>query len=204
MFTGIIESIGEIISVKERNGVFDYTISSPVSSQLKADQSVSHNGVCLTVTSVEKDMHTVTAVDETIQKTNLKYWKVGEYINLERAMILGDRLDGHIVQGHVDGKGVCKNIITQEDNRIFQFEFDPAFASLIIEKGSVCINGVSLTAFNVGSNHFSVTIIPFTFSHTTFPYLKEKDFVNLEFDLIGKYLLRKMEVDSDLTQPLRK
>jgi len=194
MFTGIIESSGIITVIEKGDGYIHYTVESPVSRELKVDQSVAHDGVCLTVTYCDETCHKVTAVEETLQKTNLREWQAGRRVNLERAMKLGDRLDGHIVQGHVDTTGSCTSFTSQEGNRLYSFRFPEAFAALVIEKGSICINGVSLTAFNVGKDTFSVTIIPYTYGHTSFSDLQEGENVNLEFDILGKYFLRQQEV----------
>lgn len=190
MFTGIIETIGTLINIQDMGGLRHFEIASGITGELKADQSVAHEGVCLTVTGISDNNYTVTAVQETLDKTNLKEWQNGRPVNIERAMLSGSRLDGHIVQGHVDTTAICTHIDTSGENRLYHFQFDRTFAPLIIEKGSVCINGVSLTAFNVQENTFTVTIIPYTFVHTTFRYLQENDKVNVEFDLIGKYILR--------------
>lgn len=195
MFTGIIEHLGEIKTIQHEGTNIHFTIASNVSKELKIDQSVSHDGVCLTVTACDEKQHTVTAVAETLLKTNLGSWKVEKIVNLERAMRLGDRLDGHIVQGHVDTTGICTERIEVDGSHLFHFEFPERFAALIIEKGSICINGVSLTAFNIGRNTFSVTIIPYTLEHTTFSDLQAGDTINLEFDILGKYMLRMKEVN---------
>ena len=194
MFTGIVEASGSIMHIEEENGYIHFTVESPISKELKIDQSVAHDGVCLTVTYCDSICHKVTAVAETLQKTNLKTWKTGRRVNLERAMKLGDRLDGHIVQGHVDSTGTCISHSVQEGNRLFTFRFPEKFTALMIEKGSICINGVSLTAFDVEKDTFSVTIIPYTFDHTSFNCLQEGETINLEFDILGKYFLRQQEV----------
>lgn len=195
MFTGIVETLGRITSIKKEDSNVHFTIESDISKELKIDQSVAHNGVCLTVVAIEEDRYVVTAVAETLQKTNLGDWQEGKVLNLERAMKLGDRLDGHIVQGHVDTTGKCVSKEDVEGSYLFHFEFPEKFAALIIEKGSICINGVSLTAFNCGRNTFSVTIIPYTLTHTDFQYLQAGDRINLEFDILGKYLLRMKELE---------
>lgn len=196
MFTGIIESFGEIkdISIDQSNRT--YYIKSELASQLKIDESVSHNGICLTVENIENDIYRITAIEETLKKTNAGNWKENDLINLERAMKINDRLDGHIVQGHVDGTGTCIDKKNKEGSTEFTFEYDKKFAALIIEKGSICVNGVSLTAFNVTDNHFTVAIIPYTFSHTNFHSLNERDAVNLEFDILGKYVHRMINIKS--------
>jgi len=190
VFTGIIESLGKITNVNVDRGNIDFTIESEISSELKIDQSVSHNGVCLTVTEISDNTHTVTAVKETLDKSSLKSFSVNDLINLERAMKLGERLDGHLVQGHVDGVAKCTEISVNEGSWIYKFEFDITNEMLLIEKGSICINGVSLTVFDISENTFKVTIIPYTFENTSFKKLKQGDIVNIEFDMIGKYLAR--------------
>ena len=190
MFTGIIESLGKITNVKADRGNIDFTIESEISKELKIDQSVSHNGVCLTVTEKSDNTHTVTAVKETLDKSSLKNFSVDDLINLERAMKLGERLDGHLVQGHVDGVAKCISVSVNDGSWIYQFEFDIKNEMLLIEKGSICINGVSLTVFDIVKNTFKVTIIPYTYENTSFKKLKEGDMVNIEFDIIGKYLAR--------------
>ena len=190
MFTGIIESLGKITNVKADRGNIDFTIESEISKELKIDQSVSHNGVCLTVTEKSDNTHTVTAVKETLDKSSLKNFSVDDLINLERAMKLGERLDGHLVQGHVDGVAKCISVYVNDGSWIYQFEFDIKNEMLLIEKGSICINGVSLTVFDIVKNTFKVTIIPYTYENTSFKKLKEGDIVNIEFDMIGKYLAR--------------
>lgn len=194
MFTGIIESQGTVSRVVKEGTNIHFTITSNISKELKIDQSVSHDGVCLTVVACDEQEHTVTAVAETLLKTNLSTWKEGRVLNLERAMKLGDRLDGHIVQGHVDTTGTCIDRKEVDGSHLFRFRFPEQFAALIIEKGSICINGVSLTAFNAGRDTFEVTIIPYTLQHTTFRYLQAEDPINLEFDILGKYMLRMKEL----------
>ena len=190
MFTGIIESLGKITDVKVDRGNIDFSIESDISKELKVDQSVSHNGVCLTVTEINNNTHIVTAVKETLDKSSLKNFLVNDLINLERAMKLGERLDGHLVQGHVDGVAKCIGIYVNEGSWIYKFEFDISNEMLLIEKGSICINGVSLTVFDIKENTFKVTIIPYTYDNTSFKTLKKGDIVNIEFDMIGKYLAR--------------
>ncbi len=190
MFTGIIESLGKITGVKVDRGNIDFSIESDISKELKVDQSVSHNGVCLTVTEINNNTHIVTAVKETLDKSSLKNFLVNDLINLERAMKLGERLDGHLVQGHVDGVAKCIGISVNEGSWIYKFEFDISNEMLLIEKGSICINGVSLTVFDIKENTFKVTIIPYTYESTSFKTLKKGDIVNIEFDMIGKYLAR--------------
>jgi len=190
MFTGIIESLGKITGVKVDRGNIDFSIESDISKELKVDQSVSHNGVCLTVTEINNNTHIVTAVKETLDKSSLKNFLVNDLINLERAMKLGERLDGHLVQGHVDGIAKCIGISVNEGSWIYKFEFDISNEMLLIEKGSICINGVSLTVFDIKENTFKVTIIPYTYENTSFKTLKKGDIVNIEFDMVGKYLAR--------------
>ena len=190
MFTGIIESLGKITDLKVDRGNIDFTIESDISKELKVDQSVSHNGVCLTVTETNNNTHTVTAVKETLDKSSLTNFSVNDLINLERAMKLGERLDGHLVQGHVDGVAKCLGVSVNDGSWIYKFEFDISNEMLLIEKGSICINGVSLTVFDIAENTFKVTITPYTYENTSFKTLKEGDIVNIEFDMIGKYLAR--------------
>ena len=190
MFTGIVESLGKITNINLDQGNVDFTVKSDISNELKIDQSVSHSGVCLTVVDINNGSHTVTAVKETLDKSSLKNFKLGDSINLERAMKLGERLDGHMVQGHVDGVAKCLEVNLNQGSWIYKFEFDKSNESLLIEKGSICINGVSLTVFNIVDNKFDVTIIPYTYENTSFKELKKEDLVNIEFDMIGKYLSR--------------
>lgn len=190
MFTGIIESIGEIKRIESAGSNLIFFIKSGISGELKIDESVCHNGVCLTIEEINDDIYRVSAIEETVKKTNAGTWKVDDVVNLERSMRLTDRLDGHIVQGHVDGTGNCIKKEKKAGSTEFTFEFDPSFAALIIEKGSICVNGVSLTAFKVTNQNFTVAIIPYTFSHTNFKFLEEGNAVNLEFDVLGKYVAR--------------
>ena len=192
MFTGIIEVIGEVKQLRKEGDNLHLTIAAPISSELKVDQSVSHNGVCLTVVAADADEYTVTAIDETLSKTTLGLLKQGDPINLERGMQLGARLDGHIVQGHVDQKGRCTGIEEKEGSWIFEFNYDSALNNVTIEKGSITVDGVSLTVVDSGKNHFSVAIIPYTYTHTGFQFYKIGTVVNLEFDVIGKYVARLM------------
>lgn len=196
MFTGIIETIGNVKKISTRDGVLDLWIRTPLVADLQIDQSVAHNGICLTVVAVAEDSYCVSAVEETINKTTIGRWQVGDAINLERALKVGDRLDGHFVQGHVDTVGTCVAVSGSMSNRIYQFEFPKIFAGLMIEKGSICIDGVSLTAFQLQDNSFSVTIIPYTYEHTTFQMLEVGSKVNLEFDVLGKYFLRNKQLAS--------
>ena len=190
MFTGIIESLGIIKDLKKDNNNLNITISSSITHELKIDQSVAHNGVCLTVIAINNGEYTVTAIKETIEKTNLADWKVGDLLNLERAMKLGDRLDGHIVQGHVDQTGICKSIEEANGSWYFTFEYDSNLNNITIEKGSITVNGVSLTVVNSKEKEFSVAIIPYTFEHTNFKNIQIGTTINLEFDVVGKYVAR--------------
>lgn len=190
MFTGIIETLGKVKELKQDQSNVHLSIESDITSELKIDQSVAHNGVCLTVVSIDDDNYTVTAIEETLSKTNLNHLAVGDSINLERAMKLGDRLDGHIVQGHVDQTAICKQIEEAEGSWVFTFSYDKSLHNITIEKGSITVNGVSLTVVNSKKNEFSVAIIPYTYEHTTFKQLKSGSVVNLEFDVIGKYVKR--------------
>jgi riboflavin synthase len=190
MFTGIIETLGIVKEIQKDGGNLHLTISSDITKELKIDQSVAHNGVCLTVVAIDNNDYTVTAIKETIDKTTLGEWQVGDSVNLERAMKLGDRLDGHIVQGHVDQTGVCKSITEANGSWYFSFEYDSQLNNITIEKGSITVNGVSLTVVNSQSNGFSVAIIPYTFEHTNFKTFKVGSKINLEFDVVGKYVAR--------------
>ncbi|MDT0553170.1 riboflavin synthase [Urechidicola vernalis] len=193
MFTGIIETFGTIKSIKHENTNAHITVKTEFTSELKIDQSVAHNGVCLTVVSLKDDEYVVTAIQETLDKTNLNTWKVGDLINLERGMQLGNRLDGHIVQGHVDQTATCIGIEPMDGSHLFTFEYDKSKGNVTIEKGSITINGVSLTVVNSKNNSFSVAIIPYTIEHTNFKNFKIGTIVNLEFDVIGKYVARLMQ-----------
>ena len=190
MFTGIIETLGKVKGLRNEGGNLHITIDSDISEELKIDQSISHNGVCLTVVALDEGSHTVTAIEETLEKSSLKNLEVGQKINLERAMILGARLDGHIVQGHVDQTGVCTEINEKDGSWIFSFEYDASKNNVTIEKGSITIDGVSLTVVDSGKNNFSVAIIPYTYEHTRFHSYTVGHIVNLEFDVIGKYVAR--------------
>lgn len=190
MFTGIIETLGIIKDLKKDKDNLNITVSSSLTHELKIDQSVAHNGVCLTVIAINNGEYTVTAIKETIEKTNLADWKVGDLLNLERAMKLGDRLDGHIVQGHVDQTGICKSIEEANGSWYFTFEYNRNMNNITIEKGSITVNGVSLTVVNSKENEFSVAIIPYTFEHTNFKNVKIGTTINLEFDVVGKYVAR--------------
>ena len=190
MFTGIIEDLGIVEALEQENTNLHLTIKSKLASELKIDQSVSHNGVCLTVIDLTASSYTVTAIKETLDKTNLNSLKVGDRVNLERGLKLGDRLDGHMVQGHVDQVGTCINIEAQNGSWTYTFEYNPKLGNITIEKGSVTVNGVSLTVVNSKDNGFSVAIIPYTYEHTNFHAFEEGTVVNLEFDVIGKYVSR--------------
>ena len=190
MFTGIIETLGTIQDIRKENDNIHVTVASSLTGDLKIDQSVAHNGICLTVVKTENNTYTVTAIKETIEKTNLGDWKIGDAVNLERAMKLGDRLDGHIVQGHVDQIGVCKKIEDANGSIYFTFEYDRKLNNITIEKGSITVNGVSLTVVNSKENEFSVAIIPYTLEHTNFKNFKVGTKINLEFDVVGKYVAR--------------
>jgi riboflavin synthase len=190
MFTGIIETLGIIKEIKSDDDNLDITVSSSITNELKIDQSVAHNGVCLTVVAINEEQYTVTAIKETIIKTNLSDWKVGDLLNLERAMKLGDRLDGHIVQGHVDQIGICKSVEEANGSWYFTFEYESKLNNITIEKGSITVNGVSLTVVNSKENEFSVAIIPYTYEHTNFKNFKIGTKINLEFDVVGKYVAR--------------
>ncbi len=194
MFTGIIEALGMLKALEKTGSNLCLTISSPISHELNVDQSVAHNGICLTVTAVNENTHVVTAIDETLQKTNLVNVKIGDTINLERSMKLGDRIDGHMVQGHVDQTATCISKEEKEGSWIFTFHYDVIKNNITVEKGSICVNGVSLTVLNSKKQQFSVAIIPYTFENTTFSTLMVGDLVNLEFDILGKYITRWMEL----------
>jgi riboflavin synthase len=190
MFTGIIETLGVITNLVKEQDNLHLTIKSSITNELKIDQSVAHNGVCLTVVGVHNDEYTVTAIKETLSKTNIGGLKIASSVNLERAMKLGDRLDGHLVQGHVDETGICTRIENQNGSTVFTFEYTSEKNNITIEKGSITINGISLTVINSTDTSFSVAIIPYTFKNTSFKNLSVNDTVNLEFDVIGKYVSR--------------
>ncbi|TBN03963.1 riboflavin synthase [Hyunsoonleella flava] len=192
MFTGIIESLGSVTKLEKDKENLHISIKSNITDELKIDQSVAHNGVCLTVVKIDDDEYTVTAIQETLDKTNLHLLKVGDTVNLERAMKLGDRLDGHIVQGHVDQTAICTNIENADGSWYFSFEYDAAQNNITIEKGSITINGTSLTVVNSGNNTFSVAIIPYTYENTNFKTFEKGTEVNLEFDVVGKYVAKLM------------
>ena len=192
MFTGIVEKIGRVAKISLQGKNRHFFIESELAPELKIDQSVAHNGVCLTVVGIQGKVYEVVAIDETLQKTSLGTWQVGDRVNLERAMKLGDRLDGHIVQGHVDQTGLCHSIEDAQGSRVFTFHYDPSVGNMTIEKGSITVNGVSLTVVGSQKGVFSVAVIPYTYEHTSFHTLKVGDKVNLEFDVIGKYVLAKV------------
>ncbi|MFT5385545.1 MAG: riboflavin synthase [Saprospiraceae bacterium] len=197
MFTGIIESLGKVEKLEREGSNLHISISSSISSALKIDQSVSHNGVCLTVVDLEDDQYKVTAIEETLNRTNLGQLKVGDNVNLERAMLSSARLDGHMVQGHVDGTAICLGVEEKNGSWLYRFNYQASPEHLLVDKGSICINGVSLTVVEPVNNTFSVAIIPFTYAHTTFKNLRKGSTVNLEFDIIGKYIGRYFEVYKD-------
>ncbi|MFN0081493.1 MAG: riboflavin synthase [Ferruginibacter sp.] len=190
MFTGIIEQLGTIEKVETYGGNVTLSIKAPLVSEIKVDQSISHSGVCLTIETINGDSYTVTAIEETLKKTTVGNWQEGTIVNLERCLRFDGRLDGHIVQGHVDTVGTCKEIITKDGSWEYIIEFDKKFASLIIEKGSISLNGTSLTIFNITDASFTVAIIPYTYEHTNMHTLQAGDMVNLEFDMVGKYVNR--------------
>ena len=194
MFTGIIENTAQVTKIERENSNIHYTLTSELTSELKIDQSVAHNGICLTVVDINKDEYTVTAIDETLQKTNLSEVRVGDILNMERAMLMNARLDGHIVQGHVDQTAECVDVLNEQGSWKFTFKYSPNQQNVTIEKGSICINGVSLTVVDSKTSEFSVAIIPYTYEHTGFNTLKKGDQVNLEFDVIGKYVKRLMNL----------
>ena len=188
MFTGIIETLATITAIETEGTNVTFTLKSSLAHELKIDQSVAHNGVCLTVIKVENNEYSVTAIQETLSKTSLGNWQVGTEVNLERCLMANGRFDGHFVQGHVDQTGICTNITEENGSWLFDFEYNDNSQNITVEKGSICINGVSLTCFNSKNNGFRVAIIPYTYEHTNFKNLKVGDKVNLEFDIIGKYL----------------
>lgn len=194
MFTGIIEALGTVTALEKEGKNMHLTVSSELSSELQIDQSISHNGVCLTVVSLGDKEHTVTAISETLDLTNIGELSIGSKINLERCMKLSDRLDGHIVQGHVDARAECIAIDEEQGSWRYKFRFDSKYASLILSKGSICVNGISLTSIDPSSDTFEVAVIPYTYEHTTFKNLKVGDDVNIEFDILGKYLERRFSL----------
>ncbi len=193
MFTGIIEELGEVTKLEKEKDNLHITVTSDLSKELKIDQSLAHNGVCLTVVDLSENSHTITAIKETIDKSSIGNLIVGSRVNLERAMKLGSRLDGHIVQGHVDQVATCTEVKETDGSWLYTFSYDPAYKNLTIEKGSITVNGVSLTVVNSRESSFSVAIIPYTYENTNFHQIKVNDLVNLEFDVIGKYVARLLK-----------
>jgi len=195
MFTGIIEGLGELIKTEKQGDNINLTFFCSFTHELKIDQSLSHNGVCLTVININGDYYTVTAIDETLQKTNIGEISIGEKVNLERCMKVGDRLDGHIVQGHVDQVGVVDKIEAEDGSWKFYIKYDPSLSNITVNKGSITINGTSLTVVDSGKDFFSVCIIPYTYNYTNFKYLGQGSVVNLEFDIVGKYIAKLYEIN---------
>jgi riboflavin synthase len=193
MFTGIIETLGTVKEIASEGSNKHFCIESAIGHELKVDQSISHNGVCLTVTKIEGKDHWVTAIDETLKKSTLGLLHEGDVVNLERCMIANGRFDGHIVQGHVDQQAICVNINDEGGSWLFDFEYDASLGNVTVEKGSICINGVSLTCFNSAATRFRVAIIPYTYEHTNFKTLQVGQAVNLEFDIVGKYVKRLLQ-----------
>jgi riboflavin synthase len=198
MFTGIVESLAIIENFREEGGNAVFWLSSPISDEFRIDQSVSHNGVCLTVDALAPGRHRVTAVAETLQKTDLGKWEAGTYVNLERSMMMNGRLDGHIVQGHVDSTAICLSVKDMDGSWVYRFQYPSHFANLIIEKGSICLNGISLTIFDISRDAFSVAVIPYTYNNTNLRALKVNGTVNLEFDMIGKYINRIHQLTANI------
>jgi riboflavin synthase len=194
MFTGIIEGTGKITAISAKGTNLSFWIESAISKELKIDQSISHNGVCLTVEAMDGDKHVVTAIEETLKKTDLGNWKEGMEINLERCMLMNGRLDGHIVQGHVDTTAVCVERKELDGSWEFSFQFPAEFAHLVIEKGSIAVNGTSLTCFHVGKDRFTIAVIPYTYEHTNIHQVVVGSVVNIEFDILGKYVQRRLEL----------
>jgi riboflavin synthase len=194
MFTGIVECLGKILAIEQEEGNIHFSIQSPISSELKIDQSVSHNGVCLTVVKIEGDIHVVTAIQETLNKTDLAFWKVGDALNLERCLKVDARFDGHIVQGHVDCIAKCIQKVQQNGSWVFRFEYQNP--GITVEKGSVTVSGISLTVVDSADQKFSVAIIPYTYEHTIMQYIQEGSTVNIEFDVVGKYIQKLMQKQS--------
>lgn len=193
MFTGIIETLGKIKSIEKEGSNIHYTLTCSFVDELKIDQSVAHNGICLTVVEIENDTYTVTAIEETLRKTSMGNWKVGDAVNLERCMPANGRFDGHIVQGHVDTVGTCEKIVEKDGSWEFRFRYESD--DVTVNKGSITVNGTSLTVVDSEADQFSVHIIPYTYEHTVFKNLKEGDLVNLEFDIVGKYVARLLSKD---------
>ncbi|MFD0750135.1 riboflavin synthase [Mucilaginibacter calamicampi] len=193
MFTGIIETLGTVSNLQREQGNLHITVESAISNELKIDQSVGHNGVCLTVVGIADGKHTVTAIEETLNKTSLGHLKLNDPVNLERCMQMNARLDGHIVQGHVDQTATCTGFKELDGSWAYTFEYDAALGNVTVEKGSICVNGISLTVVNSRANSFSVAIIPYTYEHTNLHNVRQGSVVNLEFDIIGKYVARLMQ-----------
>ena len=189
MFTGIIENLAKIISINKSKSNLDITLSSSLTSEFKIDQSISHNGICLTVINIDGNNYTVTAIEETINKTTINNWKKGDFVNLERAMKLGDRLDGHMIQGHVDQIGTCVDFTMKDGSWEYVIQYEKS-ENITVEKGSIAVNGVSLTVIDSKTSSFKVAIIPYTYEHTNFKTLRKGDLINLEFDILGKYLFK--------------
>lgn len=189
MFTGIIENLAKIISINKSKSNLDITLSSSLTSEFKIDQSISHNGICLTIVNIDGNNYTVTAIEETINKTTINSWKKGDSVNLERAMKLGDRLDGHMIQGHVDQIGTCVDFTMKDGSWEYVIQYEKS-ENITVEKGSIAVNGVSLTVIDSKTNSFKVAIIPYTYEHTNFKTLRKGDLINLEFDILGKYLYK--------------
>jgi riboflavin synthase len=200
MFTGIIETLGILEKITETGGNRSFYIHSAITPELKVDQSLAHNGICLTVEEIDGNIYRVTAIAETLAKTNAGHWQAGQLVNLERAMLMNGRLDGHLVQGHVDAVGICMSEEDQNGSWLYQFSFPPSFAPLVIEKGSITVNGVSLTAFNVTRDSFCVAIIPYTYEHTNLKAVKKDNTVNLEFDMVGKYIQRQIVLNQQTSE----
>lgn len=194
MFTGIVEALGNVKTVESVGSNRVFWIESPLARELKVDQSLCHDGVCLTVEEIHGSLHRVTAIEETLRKTNLGTWENGTAVNLERSLTLQSRLDGHLVQGHVDATAICTSVEEKDGSREYSFRFPDSFAGLVIEKGSVCLNGISLTAFDVKGDSLRVAIIPYTLEHTNMKTVKAGSAVNIEFDPVGKYVLRNLMV----------
>lgn len=194
MFTGIIESLGEVTTTRKEGSNMVITISSSLAPELKVDQSVAHNGVCLTVTRIQDHTYDIVAVAETLQKSNLGLLTPGQHVNLERAMVFNGRIDGHLVQGHVDSTGECISVTPQNGSWEYRFRYPPEFAALVVEKGSICLNGISLTIYNVTNSEFSIAVIPYTYEHTNISAVQPGHTVNLEFDILGKYVARQLAV----------
>lgn len=197
MFTGIIEATGTVQEVITEGSNRKFWIKSALAPALKVDQSVSHDGACLTVEEIQNELYRVTAIEETLKKTTLGAWSPGHITNLERSLLVNSRLDGHFVQGHVDTTAECTSVTKREGSHEFEFHFPEKFGALVIEKGSICVNGISLTAFNVKKKKFTVAIIPYTFEYTNINTIKKGSIVNIEFDMIGKYILRKAILEKD-------